>query len=98
MPTREKIRRAVQELEASCPNGVTTEDLYDYMNRCFPRSDGRPWKGHMAIPGDYAVWAGNGEPTNPSAADDPSYPKFLVRVSDPGERPARYKLCLNTIT
>lgn len=92
LPTREKIRRAVQELEASHPNGVPTEEIYDYLNRSYPRPDGRPWKGNMAIPGDYAVWVSSGEPTNPSAADDPNYPKFLIRVSGPSERPARYRM------
>lgn len=92
MTTREKIRRAVQDLDPSHPNGVPTDEIYSYLDRSFPRSDGRPWAGHMAIPGDYAVWAGSGEPTNPSAADDPNYPKFLIRVSGPGERPARYRI------
>ena len=92
IPTREKIRRAVQELEGRQPNGVSSEDFYDYLNRMYPRPDGRPWKANMAIPGDYAVWEKSGEPTNPSAADDPGYPKFLMRVSAPGERPARYRM------
>ncbi|MNL21523.1 hypothetical protein D3C87_1428170 [compost metagenome] len=92
IPTREKIRRAVQELEGKRANGVSSEDIYDYLNREYPRSDGRPWKGNMAIPGDYAVWEKSGEPTNPSAANDPAFPKFLVRVSALGERPARYRM------
>lgn len=89
---RDKIIQAVQALESERPYGVETFEIYDYLNKHFPREDGRTWKGNMAIPGDYAVWADNGEVVNASADDDPACPKLLVKVSARGENPGRFRL------
>lgn len=90
LPVRERIRLAVQTLQAQIPEGVTSDDICSYLDATQPRSDGRAWAKNMVIPGDYAVWADTQAACNPSSADAPNYPKFLVCINR--ERPFRYRL------
>lgn len=89
-PVRERIRLAVEALQAQFPEGVTSDDICSYLDATQPRSDGRAWAKNMVIPGDYAVWADTQAACNPSSANIPNYPKFLVCVNR--DKPYRYRL------